>query len=225
MRRRWFGAAAVADGGVVTHEVRSASSGEEESWVFLTAAFICLCVIYALIFQLYDGARVTTLNTALPYQVLFRDLPGAEQRTFRQMQEGVSEALRGRSASGAWPSVDALAAEGVPPFAADPLDTLGLRWSERRDGLATQYLAMPVEPRQAPAFLILVVEPEPGASEAQAVIDEEHQGLPDGRVVHITYWKRTPALLPESGLVADPALQGWSQIRVANPVQIIEERP
>jgi hypothetical protein len=221
MWARWFGPATASDG-VVTVEVRASSSGEEESWVFLTAAFICLCVIYVFIFQLYDGTRVTTLNTALPYQVLFRDLPGAEQRTFRQMQEGMVDALRARAAAGAWPRVADLAADGVPPFAADPVDKLGLQWSERRDGLVTQYMARPTQP-DAPAFLILIVEPDPGASEAPAVIDEEHSALPNGTVVHITYWKRVPPVVPDSGLIADPALQGWQQIRVANPFQTAEE--
>lgn len=221
---RWLRPATAPEGGVVTVEVRPSSSGEEESWVFLAAAFICLAVIYVFIFQLYGVPRATTLNTALPYQVLFRDLPGVEQRIFRQMQEGMTDALRARAAAGVWPTAAALAADVVPPFAADPLDKLGLQWSERRDGLVTQYIARPRQP-DAPAFLILIVEPDPGASEPPAVIDEEHQPLPDGTVVHITYWQRLPPVVPDSGLIADPALQGWRQIRVANPFQTVEEEP
>ena len=203
-------------------EVSSSADGDEEVWVFLTAGFICLCVIYTLIFQLYGGPAATTLDTALPYQVLFRDLPGGEQRTFRAMQEGAPDAVRLRGREGSWPTVEALATAGIPPFAPDVLDRTGLRWSRRQDGLVTNYLGA-ASRDDLPAFLILVVEPAPGAGEqaVPAVVDEEHQLLADGTLVHVTYWKRVggPAA---PGVVADPALQGWSQIRVSSPFQSLE---
>lgn len=204
-------------------EVSSAADGEEEVWVVLTAAFVCLCVIYVLIFQLYGGPAAQTLNTALPYQVLFRDLPGPEQRAFRAMQEGATEAVRLRSGEGTWPPVGALAAAGIPPFAPDALDRAGLQWTRRQDGLVTNYLGVPTRDAEAPAFLILVVEPAAGAGEqpAPGVVDEEHQRLADGTLVHVTYWTRTAPPAAE-GVIADPALQGWSQIRVNSPFQTVE---
>lgn len=205
-----------------TVEVAPAGDGDEEVWVFLTAGFICLCVIYVLIFQLYGG-RAQTLNTALPYQVLFRDLPGPEQRVFRAMQEGVTEAIRLHGDTGAWPAVEALAADGIPPFAPDALDRAGLRWTRSGGDLVTSYLGVPSRGTDMPAFLILIVEPAPGASEqpAPAVVDEEHQVLPDGTLVHVTYWTHPAASLP-AAVTADPALQGWSQIRVNSPYQTVE---
>jgi hypothetical protein len=206
-----------------TVEVASSADGDEEVWVFLTAGFICLCVIYTLIFQLYGGAKTQTLNTALSYQVLFRDLPGPEQRLFRSMQEGVTEAVRLRGGEGAWPTVEALAAAGIPPFAPDALDKAGFQWTRRQDGLVTNYLGMATRGAARPVFLILIGEPAPGAGEqpAPAVVDEEHQLLADGTLVHVTYWKRAAVGLPD-GVVADPALQGWSQIRVSSPFQTVE---
>ncbi|MBX3024766.1 hypothetical protein KF840_07635 [bacterium] len=221
-RHRWNPFAAPRPEGW-TVEVAPRGEGDEEVWVFLTAGFICLCVIYVLIFQLYGGPRAQTLNTALPYQVLFRDLPGPEQRVFRAMQEGTAEALRLRGGSDAWPAVEALAADGIPPFAPDVLDRAGLRWERRGDGLATAYMGMPTRDPAAPAFLILIVEPPPGGGEqpAPAVVDEEHQLLADGTLVHATYWTRASASVP-AGVPADPALQGWQQIRVNSPFQTVE---
>jgi hypothetical protein len=208
---------------VRTVEIAPASSGDEEVWVFLTAGFICLCVIYVLIFQLYGGPKSQTLNTALPYQVLFRDLPGVEQRIFREMQEGVTEAVRVRGTTGTWPAVEALANDGIPPFAPDALDKAALRWEQRRDGLVTTYLGTPARVADSPAYLILIVEPAPGAGEqpVPAVVDEEHQLLADGTLVHVTYWKH-PGAPSAAAASADPALRGWSQIRVSSPFQTVE---
>jgi hypothetical protein len=204
-------------------EVASPSQSDEAVWVVLTAGFICLCVIYVLIFQLYGGSKAQTLNAALPYQVLFRNLPSAEQRIFREMQEGVSEALLRRGAEGTWPLVEALAGDGIPPFAPDVLDRTALRWERRSDGLTTAYVGTPTADRDASAFLILIVEPTPGGSEqpTPSVIDEEHQLLPDGTLLHVTYWTRAGAAVP-AGVAADPALQGWRQIRINSPYQTVD---
>ena len=222
-RRGWINPFAKPRPEEWTVEVPSSADGDEEVWVFLTAGFICLCVIYTLIFQLYGGAQSQTLNTALPYQVLFRDLPDAEQRAFRAMQEGVAEAVRLRGGEGSWPTVEALASADIPPFAPDVLDKAGLLWTRRQDGLVTNYVGTPTRDTAMPTFLILVVEPTPGAGEqpVAAVVDEEHQRLADGTLVHVTYWKRA-AGPPPDGVIADPALQGWSQIRVSSPFQTVE---
>jgi hypothetical protein len=208
-----------------TVEVEPPSAGDEASWVFLAAAFIALCVIYVVAFQTF-GKRSTELSLGLlPYQTLFRDLPSSEQRVLRNMQEGVVEAVVRRDGDGAWPSPQQLADDGVPPFAADPLDHAKLQWSEQRQPLAVDYVGVPSAAAEAPLFLIAVREPEPGGSEQPqpGVIDEEHRALANGALVHVTFWKRNGGTTP-GGLIADPALQGWTQIRVDKPFVSLEER-
>jgi hypothetical protein len=203
-------------------EVEPPSRADEGGWVFLAAGFVLLGVIYTYGFE-REAARGLTADAVagsglLPYQVLFRDLPSSEQRMFRAMQEGAGEAVRLRGERGEWPSVDGLAADAVPPFAPDVLDKTGARWNGRIDGLFTNYVGMPTDPAAA-AYLIFVQEPDPVTGEKPpppSVVDEEHQVLPDGTLLHVTYWKRPTAGLHD-GLVVDPAIEGWAQIRVKIP--------
>jgi hypothetical protein len=212
-----------------TEEVIPPSQRDDGSWVFLAAMAIVVCVIYIIAFERggpearVEGPQARAL---LPYQMLFRDLPNAEQRMFRAMQEGLGEALRARGSTGAWPSVDELAAQGVPPFAADVLDRARLRWELRSTRFLHQYVGVPAVAGEAPAFLIAVIEPEPitGEKPVPGVVDEEHQLLADGSLLHVTYWKRrADGLAP--GPIADPSLAGWTQIRVRTPMEeLLEER-
>jgi hypothetical protein len=207
-----------------TVQVTSPAFTDEAEWVFLAAMFVVLCVIYTNAFE-RDAARNRVSADAatsglLPYQVLFRDLPTAEQRMFRQMQEGAAEAVRLRGGSGRWARADALAADGIPPFARDVLDTMQLRWTSRADGLIVNFLGTPAA-EGAPAFLILAQEPDPVTGEKPAsrpLTDEEHQLLPDGTLLHVTYWKRARGA-GNPGLVVDPAFDGWQQIRVKTLVE------
>jgi hypothetical protein len=190
---------------------------------------VVVCVIYVIAFERQESSPRsdgTQARALLPFQVLFRDLPSPEQRIFRSMQEGLGEALRARASSGAWPAVDALAAQGVPPFAADVLDRSRLRWELRSTEFLHQYVGIPTADGESPAFLIAVVEPEPvtGEKPVPGVVDEEHQLLPDGVLLHVTYWKRSRGDLPE-GPIIDPSLAGWTQIRVRTPLEeLMEER-
>lgn len=208
---------------VRTVDVLPPSRSDEGTWVFLSAAFVVLCVIYVVAFQRLGGPGDGATNpqaTTLPFQVLFRDLPNAEQRVFRQMQEGLGEAMAARNASGAWPAVEALAGQGVPPFASDVLDKTGLRWTRRRDGLTIEYVGTPAG-AESPAYLILIREPDPVTGEkptAAATVDEEHQLLADGKLLHVTYWKSGGGSVPQD-LIPEPALLGWNQIRVKSPFE------
>lgn len=190
-------------------------------WVFLTSCFVCLLVIYVIAFQRQgqapDAARASQV---LGFQVLFRDLPSGEQRVFRAMQEGTTEALRLRGESATWPAVETLARTGVPPFARDLLDKSALIWSQQGDGLLNEYLGIPAAGSGTPSFLILIQEPPPSGGETPqpGTVDEEHQLLPDGKLLHVTYWRRSPAASTAS-LVVDPALAGWQQIRITSPFQ------
>lgn len=206
------------------------SRADEAGWVLLAAGFVLLGVIYTYGFE-REGARGLAAASGpgsglLPYQVLFRDLPSAEQRVFRAMQEGAGEAVQRRAASGGWSAVDALAADAVPPFARDVLDKAGLQWSGRRDGLFANYLGVPSIANGTPAWLIMVQEPDPVTGEKPpppSVVDEEHQVLPDGTLLHVTYWKRPTAGLRDA-LVIDPAIEGWQQVRVKSPLEEMEQQ-
>lgn len=201
---------------VRTVEVKPPSARDEESAVFLTAVFIVLCVIYVVAFEVYDGGVTKRDRGLLPFQVLFADLPAEEQRIFRAMREGFDEALRVHGQNGPWPEVAKLASDGVPPFATDPLDRSRLRWTARTEGLVTTYLGIPEESGANPAYLIRIQAPDPQAIERSgtaAAADEEHRPLPDGTLLHVTYWRRDRS--PADGAVPDdPARDGWSQIRV-----------
>ena len=211
-----------------TVQVLPPSRANEASWVFLTAGVIVLGVIYVFAFERYDwransGAR--SERALLPFQVLFRDLPSPEQRVFRAMQEGLGEALRLRADTGNWPAVGSLAAAGIPPFAPDVLDKAGFHWSVQRADLFVNYLGVPSVPGDAPAFLILIQEPDPVTGEKApppSVVDEEHQLLPDGTLLHVTYWKGSPGDL-RPGIIMDPAIEGWKQIRVKSPFEEIAQ--
>ena len=228
-RLQWLQIFVPARTAVRTVEVAPPSSSDEASWVFLTATFICLCVLYTLAFQLHlpvgSAGDRRTASPPLPFLVLFRDLPGKEQRIFRVMQEGLQEGLRMRGKDGEWPSVDTLAALDIPPFAIDVLDKSGLTWTQHRDGPLVEYLGTPARGTDTPAFLIFIQEPGPNGSEqfVPSVVDEEHQLLPDGKLLHVTYWKHAPGSV-RRGSTSDPALEGWLQIRITNPFQELEQR-
>jgi hypothetical protein len=196
------------------------SESDEAAWVFLTSMLVFVGVLYVVAFQLDIGSDAgrPRRDQMLAFQVLFRDLPGPEQRVYREMKEGLDEALRLRGTQGTWPSVAELAEAGIPPFAPDVLDRSSLLWEQRREELVNEYIGTPSRDTGVPLFLILVQEPAPGSGEdpSAAGVDEEHQLLPDGRLLHVTYWKH-PLQPLGSGLIADPPLQGWQQIRVASP--------
>jgi hypothetical protein len=125
--------------------------------------------------------------------------------------------LRQHGQGGEWPDVGRLAADGVPPFAVDPLDRSRLRWQLRSDGLVSGYLGIPEEAGALPAYLVRIQAPDPQAIERlgqpNAALDEEHRALPDGTLLHVTYWRRERA--PADDAVGpDPARDGWSQIRL-----------
>jgi hypothetical protein len=206
--------------------VPPSQTDDEEAWVVLGSLFVCLGVIYVVAFQLYSGPGAgdrSRRNEMLAFQVLFRDLPGQEQRVFRSMTEGLEEALRLRGTSGAWPSVESLAQMGIPPFAPDVLDKSSLVWKRWQEGLVTEYVGAPARDTGAPSFLIVVQEPEPrgGEDPSTAGVDEEHRLLPDGTLLHVTYWEHRPVPLGP-GLIVEPAFQGWRQIRVTTPFHSTE---
>jgi hypothetical protein len=155
----------------------------------------------------------------LPYQKLIRDAPPAEQRIFRELQEGLLEAERIRAASGGWPDVTTLADQGIPPFADDPTQPIQYNWTSVRQDWAINYLGVPSDPL-APAWLLVILEPEPGAPADQAPNDETHHRLPDGTTLHVSIWTMQEGKR-RSGFAAVrlPQNEGWTNLLVGSNVE------
>jgi hypothetical protein len=91
--------------------------------------------------------------------------------------------------------------------------------------LFVNYRGVPSAAGDTPAQLIFVQEPDPVTGEKPpppSVVDEEHQVLGDGTLLHVTYWKHAAANL-HPGLIVDPAIEGWEQIRVKSPLEELDQ--
>jgi hypothetical protein len=194
---------------VRTVEVVPPSRRREADFVLGAAGAI---VIGAILVIAPGGGAASGSHDLLPFQVLFRDAPPAVQRMYREMQEGLLEAERRRGATGRWPAVEPLAAEGIPPFApAHP----PYRWRLAQGGSIVNYVGM--SESDGAAFLALVQEPDPNAVEppATAPLDETHHRLADDTLLHVSIWYRPGQLRPPStDLVTEPAAGGWIQVLV-----------
>ncbi|HEY8019930.1 MAG TPA: hypothetical protein VIH93_02445 [Thermoanaerobaculia bacterium] len=161
----------------------------------------------------------------MPYQTLFRDLPPGEQRTFRALQEGLLEAEVARSSAGRWPPAAALAAQGIPPFAPDPTAKgPAYAWTLAQQGTMVNYLGLPrgsraggEVPGGAPAWLLSIQEPEPGAPPDRSPADEQHHRLADGTVLHVSIWSHRDGSRVAAGLVPLPHADGWTQLLAGTP--------
>lgn len=182
-----------------------------------------------------DGGGARDL---MPYQRLFRTLDGEDQRLFRELQEGLLEAENVRAAAHRWPAPAALAAQGIPPFAAAPVrgGRRAYHWELRQDGVYVNYLGLAAD-RRDPAFLLLVQEPDPQAPPAgqpgQPIqpLDEIHHRLQDGTILHVSTWMLRPgasgtaagaagpsgAAGSAGGVIAEPFAQGWTQLLIGAP--------
>jgi hypothetical protein len=153
-----------------------------------------------------------------PSQVAFAQLPSADQRMFRRCLEGLAAAEDVRSQRGSWPDVDALAATGTPPFAADPLDPAGYRWQRLLDGTLVNYLGVPADPASPrPTILVIALEPDPGTPrDPAAIADEHHHKLRDGTLLHVSISLGKARTLNRP--IAMPAFEdGWRQVVVSTP--------
>jgi hypothetical protein len=198
--------------GVVT-EIRPPSVRAETVNVVKAAAailFIVATYVFRPSFGEVDIASRQASIGLLPYQRLIRDAPAPEQRVFRELQEGLLEAERIRAATGQWPDVAQLAAEGIPPFAPDPTQKIEYTWTSVRQDWATNYLGVPADASQ-PAWVLVILEPEPGAVPDPAPNDETHHRLPDGTTLHVSIWN-IPEGKRRSGFAALrlPQNDGWT---------------
>jgi len=190
----------------------------------LKAAAAIVVIVAAYLFRPSLGDQSAIANREspiglLPYQRLIRDAPATEQRIFRELQEGLLEAEGLRAATGHWPDVSTLSAEGIPPFAPDPTQKIAYKWTSVRQDWVTNYLGVPSDP-SVPAWVLVILEPEPGAPPDPAPNDETHHRLPDGTTLHVSVWNM-PEGKRRSGLAALrlPQNAGWTNLLVGQNVQ------
>lgn len=211
--------ASVKETGIRTVVVRSPSVLREGGAVARAVFAIVFGAAVVMGTKLGGGDKAGGRSAAVlpPNLVGFRDLPGDDQRMFRRCLEGLGEAEDVRSRTGKWPDVGELAARGIPPFAADPLDRAGYRWKAHRDGTLVNYLGTPDPASRRPTLLIIALEPAPGAPfDPRHVVDESHHKLRDGTLLHVSIWVGTARTLGRP--IAMPAFEdGWRTIVMANP--------
>jgi hypothetical protein len=159
-----------------------------------------------------------------PYQLLFTDLAPTEQRMVRQIQEGILEQELARGDGKPWPTPEQLADDGVPPFAADPLNPK-LTWVLQRDGYNIDYLGVSPD-ASGPAYLVLYLEPEPGVpgDPPDTPVDETHHRLRNGVMIHASLWVRPTSPRATGAAITRPFLEGWKQILLGPPTLPKEQR-
>jgi hypothetical protein len=189
----------------------------------IAVARLSVVIVAGIGFYLANTAWNTDSRTAraaglLPFQKLVADASSPEQRLFRELQEGLLEAERLRSTTGAWPSPAALADAGVPPFAPDPTEKgPAYRWLLTHRGTYVNYRAVPTAAGAA-SWLLLVQEPVAGAPPDPAAEDEEHHRLADKTMLHVSVWEHADGDRLAPSLVQLPQAEGWIQLRVNAPV-------
>ena len=199
-----------------TVEIRPPSVRAETVNVLKAAAAV-IFIVAAYLFRpsFPSGINVrqqTAGSQLLPYQKLVRDGVPADQRTFRELREGLLEAERIRAATSRWPDVSSLATEGIPPFAADPTRKgPAYKWTSVRQDWVTNYIGVPADP-SAPAWALVILEPAPGEPLDPAPNDETHHRLPDGTTLHVSIWT-IPEQNRRTGFSAlsQPQNEGWTQ--------------
>jgi hypothetical protein len=201
-----------------TVEIRPPSLRTETAVVVRLAAAIVVLVGFYLANTAWNvDPRAARAAGLLPFQTLVADAPFADQRMFRELQEGLLEAERLRTSAGAWPSPAALADAGIPPFAVDPtVKGPAYHWMLTHRGAYVNYRGTPRAP-DAPSWLVHVQEPVPGGPPDPSPEDEEHHRLPGGIVLHVAIWRHANGERLSPALIPLPQNEGWIQLRVNAP--------
>ena len=152
----------------------------------------------------------------LPFQAAIQSRPPDQQLMFRELQVSLLEAETRRSSTGTWPEASAMAEEGIEPFAVNPaVKRTAYRWRLLRDGLFTSYVGIPADP-SAPAWLLLVQEPDPTAQPEPYVDDEDHDRLLSGAILHVSIWNHADGgKVSGANVVRAPQAEGWIQLYAA----------
>ncbi len=153
----------------------------------------------------------------LPYQTLIQGHTVVEQQMFRMLQVALLEAQNLRSVSGSWPAVAALAELGIEPFVPDPTNRgAQYAWRMMRNGPTVNYLGLP-DRAAAPAWLMILQEPDPTMPAEPYQNDEEHARLLDGTVLHVSIWRHAGGAQVTTAPVRLPQAEGWTQVFAIGP--------
>jgi len=185
---------------------RSGSSRERTSILLLAGLVVGGIGVYLAL--RVSGSGTDTQKDLLPYQVLARTLPDAEQQTFSAIRNGLADAEVERTRLARWPEPSALASRGIAPFAGNGQS---LQWQQFQQGKTVDYLGIPSDPA-SPAWLLVLQEPEPNMPPDLAPLDDEHHRLPDGTRMHVYVWMHQYGGRVTPGFIAQPQAQGWTQV-------------
>jgi len=206
---------------VRTEEVLPPSASGETRLVVQAAAAIVLGAFCIIGLHAVDGGPSADSRTDRPpSQILLRDAAPAVQRMYGQLEEGVRQAEKARATGQRWPTPETLAAQGVAPFASDPLTQPAYRWQLTQQGTYATYLGTAESDPQsstAAAFLALIQEVTSGDAgvTASAALDDTRQQLADGTRLHVSVWFRISGGAASPVASTQPAADGWTQIVAA----------
>ena len=186
-------------------------SARAELLVLVRAAMAIVAGVFIYVATTVGGGASPGQRNLMPFQKLIGDRPSDDQRMFRELQEGLLEAEAMRSGNNAWPTTSALADAGIPPFAADPTRRRAYEWRLIQSGTLVNYLGRPTD-EDAPAWLIVVTEPEPGVPPDQTFEDQEHHRLLNGAMLHVATWTHANGRATSDRLVRMPQTEGWIQL-------------
>lgn len=196
-------------------EIASPSGRSETSGVLRAVFFVGLFSALYISASLNPATHATTSAAPAesPFLKRFRDLDQKDQRTFRAVQEGLTEAERARGSGSSWPTIDALVRDGIPPFAPDPIDKDGYRWKLLTKGRIANYVGTPSADSQRPTFVLIVTEADPGWENSPPVpVDEVHHQLTNRMPIHVGTFVAPGVHELGEAVPAVDFNQGWQQI-------------
>jgi len=206
---------------IVESNAGAGQRGWKERKVVLAAAagIVSVIAVYVAVNTRNTDGRDKSL---LPYQILARDLPGADQQSFRDLRQALLTAESERGRTGRWPEPALLARRGIAPFAG-AAEAPAYEWSRLQQGAIVNYFGRPRDPAQ-PAWLLEIQEPEPGMPPDPAPLSEEHHRLPDGTMVHTYVWTHRIGGQVPVGFVRQPQNSGWVEVFTAPPDPVFYNR-
>ncbi|HVV84484.1 MAG TPA: hypothetical protein VHE35_15555 [Kofleriaceae bacterium] len=160
----------------------------------------------------HDGAGGPKIEVNYD-EVAFKTLPPEDQRLSGLIGEGMTSLELERSRAKAWPTVETMAGQGVPPFARDPIDRGAYTWTLLHDGTLTDYVGVPAPGSGRASFAIVFIEPEPGTPvDPNALVDEVHHRLSDGTMIHASFWRGPTGSTLTAATDRPPPEDGWRRV-------------